>query len=749
MAPAAATGAAAANSASESERPLGAMRRRDKTTNGTDKEPEKTTRSAVKKFFQPRSTRSGGRSGAGDVATGPADLGEGRGSTGAQEATKPPGEDSEPASDGEESGSHPAPLHSVCSRAGGPAGGAVALGSDTTDDERPLPERANPGPAGGNEEEAGGGSGGVSDEAEASNARGDSRNSAGDAEAEITDHDGDGVRTSARTQTAPTRTYATAHANGDEDGGGRTVAGRRRQPEKTREDYQVQITEAFEEQRGVLECDRCKKAGNIKRDGTAAGRLMFKCRTPKCGRTITQQRMIELLGLELKRRGNTQYMEQATERRVRPGEASGSALRGTNKGRPAEARTERQSSTAGVELARARLEIERLKGEITNLTHDRAARSREARRLEREYERTRQEYDQLRQEFNQLRDQLQQERDQLRQERDQLHQERDQLHQELERGRKETEARKEHGAWDEAMWSQDGPLGATPDMGIELAPSHIPDWTQAEATSPQWDAIPPHGQVEATYAAVAARPAAQPTAAERPITNKMRAAARAIVRRPREKMVLETVYLTKVLKMRLSKLRKNLKEWGVDTRRVVNLSFIGGNILEATVTSTYREEFLELVERMGWQQVVDFDPRSEGTLRRARTQGLSPEQRKTLATKLYVQRIARSLRTTRPGPLQQFLKQMMQRVPNYTEYMPGGAQAGTPVPERAAGSPVERAAGSSAERAAGSSEERETTPAPSPTPIPTLPLPMSTPEATAGSAADAAVDGEDEADLLP
>jgi hypothetical protein len=81
------------------------------------------------------------------------------------------------------------------------------------------------------------------------------------------------------------------------------------------------------------------------------------------------------------------------------------------------------------------------------------------------------------------------------------------------------------------------------------------------------------------------------------------------------KIELELVYLA-VRKTRLGRLATHLKEWGVDTRRVSNLSFIGGNVLRAAVFGVYKRELLETTSRMGWQRVADFDPRSENTLRR-------------------------------------------------------------------------------------------------------------------------------------
>jgi hypothetical protein len=220
--------------------------------------------------------------------------------------------------------------------------------------------------------------------------------------------------------------------------------------------------------------------------------------------------------------------------------------------------------------------------------------------------------------------------------------------------------------------------------------------------------------VETTYAAMTTRAAA----VEAPITTRMLAAARAVVRAPREEVVLGMVYLTKVRKMRLGKLRVHLKEWGIDTRRVSNLSFIGGNILEAAVTTAYKREFLETVTRMGWQHVPDFDPLSERTLRRSTTQTMSTERRKELATRLYVQRIARSVRTTRPGPLRRFLEEMMRRAPNYADHLADGA--GAPAPANQEDPPPERGA----------------TPTPTPAPTPTMTAELAAAEGAATEAAN-------------
>ncbi len=229
----------------------------------------------------------------------------------------------------------------------------------------------------------------------------------------------------------------------------------------------------------------------------------------------------------------------------------------------------------------------------------------------------------------------------------------------------------------------------------------------------------------------------------------MRAAVRAIVRTPREEVVLEAVYLTKVRKVRLSKLRGHLKEWGIDTRRVANLSFIGGNILEATVNRAYKREFLETVTRMGWQHVPEFDPLSERTLRRETTQAMSAERRKELAARLYVQRIARSLRATRPGPLKRFLEQMMQRAPNYASHLAAGA--GTASAAGQEGTPQEREATPALTPTSTAAPAQAATPPPIPIPTaattaaatPTSAQPATMDHAATENAAEAVSDEEE------
>jgi hypothetical protein len=523
----------------------------------------------------------------------------------------------------------------------------------------------------------------------------------------------------------------------DADTGGSLTVGksRGRQPVKMRQEYQKHISRKFEEERKRLLCDRCKTRGNIGPNGTRMERLAYKCHGPgNCKRTFTEPKMIEMLDLVLRRRDNKLCVEPKSDQQARPATTS---IVGPTKTRtvtrPATHRAPQHGHAAGGagggqqnsgdpgterELALARQEIEKLKREATDVARDRAMQSKQAHQLEQKYEQLcweneqirndnellRQENDNIHQKYGQMRKehgQMRQENGQMHQKYGQMRQENNQMCREIGQMRLEidqmrqrldslaprrtadeeeatpslqlvTQSAEENG--DEGgceAWSDDEPLGETP--GPESA--WIPAGAQHE-TQPRDTAVATRVMPEtATYAAAAARAAA--TTVEAPVTARMRAAARAIVRAPREETVLDAVYLTSVRKTRLGTLRMHLKEWGVNTRRVSNLSFIGGNILEATVARPYKTEFLETVTRMGWQHAADFDPLSESTLRRERTQTLTVERRKELATRLYVQRIARSLRTTRPGPLQRFLQQMMQRAPNYAVHLEAGT-AGAP-----------------------------------------------------------------------
>src|SRR5581483_4328865 len=87
---------------------------------------------------------------------------------------------------------------------------------------------------------------------------------------------------------------------------------RTRQPVKERQPYQQEVMKKYGERRSDLVCESGNKKGNIGPNGIQNGKLLFKC---KCKKTCTERAMMDLLGLELKRRGNTLYVVAKTVRR--------------------------------------------------------------------------------------------------------------------------------------------------------------------------------------------------------------------------------------------------------------------------------------------------------------------------------------------------------------------------------------------------------------------------------------------------
>jgi hypothetical protein len=284
--------------------------------------------------------------------------------------------------------------------------------------------------------------------------------------------------------------------------GGLTV--RRRQPVKARQEYQVQASREFEEKRKELECERCNTQGNIRPNGTGNGRLMYKCHgryehngRGNCGKTFTESQIMLLLNLELKRRGDKLYVGPKTDRRARPATASVAIPTTRTATRPVTQRAAQNRQAAGahssqprssdprteLQLAWARVSIEKLKREVTDMARERATQSRQIHQLEQRCEQMCVENDQLRQ----RNDQLEQRYEQMRQENDQMRQRLDSLAPRRATGEGETPtspqpiARSTRESRDEwAAWSDDGPLGDTPGLGIAWTP----------VTNRGWEAVP-------------------------------------------------------------------------------------------------------------------------------------------------------------------------------------------------------------------------------------------------------------------
>ena len=163
-----------------------------------------------------------------------------------------------------------------------------------------------------------------------------------------------------------------------------------------------------------------------------------------------------------------------------------------------------------------------------------------------------------------------------------------------------------------------------------------------------------NGISASSWAAAAAKPAVSPPPApakkvRAPSTKKRAAIARFFVS-PGAKgpQGFKYVYLGRSRKINRSEVRSRLRRIGVDTGRVLDISFPASGVLGVLMHVQYVEQFTAVMQKAGAELITDFDPLSPVHLADPKFSSLSDDEREQQMLELVRDRAISTLSFLRP-----------------------------------------------------------------------------------------------------